>query len=175
MDKPEWFEAVDANKSGPQSVKSSGIRTSRFAKRVALVGAAALLAGTGVAYATSLSTSPASATTNLLPVTLDTATPTPTPTPTPTATPTPTPTPTPTATATPTPDATVPAATGNTRPSIAGVTGGDDEVQGDDNQSDDGDVQGDSNQGDENQVNISAQIGVDKGQTGNNEGENSDN
>ena len=152
MDKPEWFEEADANESVPESSnRNDRGHASRFAKRFAVVGAAALLAGGGAAYASTL-TSHASVTTNSVSANLDAATSTPTPSGTPTAT----------------PDAATPTTTANTQPTIAGVAGGDDEEQGDNNQGDDGDVNvnDDNNQGDDVQVSVDAQIGVDNGQSG---------
>jgi hypothetical protein len=124
MNKPEWFEAVDASKSDPKSVNSSGARTSRFVKRFAIVGVAALMAGGGVAFATANTPTPASATTNTVTADLDAVTPSATPTATPSATPT----------ATSTPDPTTVAVTPSPQPTISGGATGDDDdaVQGDD-------------------------------------------
>jgi hypothetical protein len=55
MEKPEWFEAVDALDSAPESVAPSSVsaRTARFAKSLAAIGAAVLIAGGGIALAQS--------------------------------------------------------------------------------------------------------------------------
>jgi hypothetical protein len=156
MNKPEWFEAVDASKSDPKSVNSSGARTSRFVKRFAIVGVAALMAGGGVAFATANTPTPASATTNTVTADLDAVTPSATPTATPSATPT----------ATSTPDPTTVAVTPSPQPTISGGATGDDDdaVQGDDqsdvNQS--GDNQSGDNQSGDNSD--SADVNIDLNQ-----------
>jgi hypothetical protein len=124
MNKPEWFETVDAAKSAHKSSDPSRARTSRFVKRFAIVGAAALMAGGGVAFATANTPTPASATTNTVTADLDAVTPSATPTATPSATPT----------ATSTPDPTTVAVTPSPQPTISGGATGDDDdaVQGDD-------------------------------------------
>jgi hypothetical protein len=52
MEKPEWFETVDALDSAPESVAplSASARTSRFAKAFTAVGAAVLIASGGYAF-----------------------------------------------------------------------------------------------------------------------------
>lgn len=55
MEKPEWFREVDALESDPESVTPKGARahTSRLAKRLAIIGAATLIIGGGIAFAQS--------------------------------------------------------------------------------------------------------------------------
>jgi hypothetical protein len=67
MEKPEWFEAVDAVESAPESTNTSslGAHTSRLAKRFALVGVAAVIAGGGIAFAASNKASPTQAESSL--------------------------------------------------------------------------------------------------------------
>jgi hypothetical protein len=51
MEKPEWFETTDALSGEPDSLDSAGFGASRLAKRLAFVGAAVVIAGTGLAFA----------------------------------------------------------------------------------------------------------------------------
>lgn len=147
MEKPEWFEEVDAFESKPLvgETRSAHSGVPRMAKRLVVIGASAVFAAGGVAFAASTFTGTANAVTS-----------TPTPASSPAATPDPTTSPT--ATATPSP------AVGGTgiQPTIAGVGSGDDQEQGDNNQAgDDGQVSDDSNS-----VDVNAQIGVNQDGSG---------
>ncbi|OIQ75276.1 hypothetical protein GALL_430600 [mine drainage metagenome] len=143
MDKPEWFQEVDAADSAPELVTDPP-RAARFAKRFALIGAAALIAGVGVAMAQSNSPSPAEAAPTATATTPSTpATTAPATTTSPVATPVTTPTPETPATGVTTESAVTvgpahsgsivgqPVAGTNGKPSITGAaaSGGDDGVE----------------------------------------------
>lgn len=145
MEKPEWFETVDAFEAKPSLDEATKAvsRFPRMAQRLVVIGAAAVFAAGGVAFAASTILGTANA-----------VDPTPTASATPTATPTtPAPDPAVSPTSTSTPTATPVAGGLGTQPSIAGAGSGNDEEQGDNNQAgeDDqvGDDNGDNNGGDD--------------------------